>query len=156
MTERKTQTYIYQDLGFPIKLTKAPMRKIFGEWFLDINLSKFQKIVLNVLARKTTPLTGGEIRFIRKYFEMTTTEFGNIFGATHPAVLKWEKDESRMNPATELYMRLFVIDRLRTKDREFRKFFHDINIDSLSKHRKDKIEEFPIEIDSYDEAVAFS
>ena len=156
MSEKKIETFIYQDLGFPIKLINVPMKKIFGEWFLDINLSKLQKSILNELVRKITPLMGAEIRFIRKHFEMTTTEFGHLFGSTHPAVLKWEKDESRMNPATEVCMRLYVIDRLLTKDREFRKFYHNINIDSLSKHRRDKIEELPIEIDADEKLFAFS
>jgi DNA-binding transcriptional regulator YiaG len=66
------------------------MKKVFGEWFLDINLSKLQNI-LRLLVHKTISLTGEEIRFIRKYFEKTTTEFGLIFGATYAAVLKWEK-----------------------------------------------------------------
>ncbi|MFI5343687.1 MAG: hypothetical protein ACHQUC_05640 [Chlamydiales bacterium] len=146
MSERKVETFIYHDLGFPIKLINAPMKRILGEWFLDINLAKLQKSVLNELAHKSTALTGEEIRFIRKYFEMTTIEFGQVFGATHSAVLKWEKDESLMNPATELCMRLYILDRLQTKDKEFRKFYHKTSIGSLSKHRRIKTKRHPLEM----------
>jgi DNA-binding transcriptional regulator YiaG len=156
MSEKKIETFIYRDLGFPIKLVNVPMKKIFGEWFLDINLGKLQKSILNELVNKPIPLTGAEIRFIRKYFEMTTTEFGHLLGTTHAAVLKWEKGESRMNPATEFYMRLYVLDRLRTKDREFRKFYHQITLDNFSKHRKGKDKIIPLEIDANEELLAFS
>ena len=143
MIERKTETFIYEDLGFPIKLINAPMKKVFGEWFLDINLSKIQKEILNILVNKPTTLTGDEIRFIRKYFEMTTVMFGSRFGATHATVLKWENNESRMNPATEFLIRLYVVDQLRTKDIEFRKFYHSMSLENL---QKNKSEEKPIEL----------
>lgn len=156
MNEKKVETFIYQDLGFPIKLINAPMKKIFGQWFLDINLGKLQKSILNELTYKPHPLTGSEIRFIRKYFEMTTTEFGQIFGATHAAVLKWEKGESRMNIATEVYIRLYVCDRLQKKDKEFRKFYHTININNLTKHRNDDAEKNPLEIDANEKMLAYS
>jgi len=157
MSIKKTETFIYQDLGFPIKLINVPMKKIFGEWFLDINLGKLQKSILNELVHKSTPLTGAEVRFIRKYFGMTTTEFGHIFGTSHPAVIKWENNESRMNPSTEIFMRLYVFDRLLTKDKEFRKFFHTVSIDSLTKYRRVKNEaNMPIEIEVNEELFALS
>jgi hypothetical protein len=77
---QKFETFIYRDLGFPIKLINVPMKKILGEWVLDINLAKFQREVLHELIYNERPLSGSEVRFIRKYFEMTTTAFGNAFG----------------------------------------------------------------------------
>lgn len=155
MSERKVETFIYHDLGFPIKLINAPMKKVLGEWFLDINLAKLQKKVLSELACKPTSLTGEEIRFIRKYFEMTTTAFGQIFGATHSAVLKWEKDESCMNSTTELCIRLYILDRLKTKDKEFRKFYHK-SIGNFSKYRKVKTKMHPLEMDANQELFALA
>ncbi len=158
MNKKKIETFIYQDFGFPIKLINVPMKKIFGEWFLDINLSQLQKNILNLLIHKQARLTGAEIRFIRKYFEMTTTQFGLCFGATHAAVLKWEKEESLMNPTTELCIRLYVFDRLLIKDKEFRKFYHTVYEEIVSPHkaRRDKIKHIPIEIDANNELFAIS
>lgn len=156
MSEIKTETFIYQDLGFPVKLINAPMKKIYGQWFLDINLSRLQKNILDLLVHKPAPLTGSEIRFIRKYFEMTTTDFGHFCGATHAAVLKWEKGYSKMNPATEVYIRLYVFDRLRKKDKEFRKFYHEINIDSFSKKKKKEIEIVSLVVDACEDVLAYS
>lgn len=148
MDQKIVETFVYHDLGFPIKLVNVPMKKVFGEWFLNINLSKLQKSVLHELVHKAMPLTGAEIRFIRKYFEMTTTEFGDVFGATHAAVLKWEKEESRMNTATEFCVRLYVSDRLFTKDKEFRRLYHEISVNTLAKQRKEKAKIIPFIIDA--------
>lgn len=148
MDEKIVETYVYQDLGFPVRLVNVPMKKVFGEWFLNINLSTLQKCVLHELVHKATPLTGAEIRFIRKYFEMTTSEFGSVFGATHAAVLKWEKEESRMNTATEFCVRLYVSDRLLTKDKEFRRLYHEISVNTLAKQRKEKTKIIPFIIDA--------
>ena len=32
MKKRKKKTFIYEGLGFPIKLINVPMKKVFGEW----------------------------------------------------------------------------------------------------------------------------
>lgn len=78
----------------------------------NIDFNKLQKSVLLHLCFKKTPLTGDEVRFIRKYFSLTTTAFAELFGHTHSAVLKWENQDSdiaRINPATEVYIRLKIL-----------------------------------------------
>lgn len=45
---------------------------------------------------------------------MSTTEFGKIFGVSHVAVVKWENRKTRANLATDAYIRLFMLDHLRT------------------------------------------
>ncbi len=134
--ENKVETFIYEDLGFPIKLINVPMKKVFGEWAININLGQLQRDMLYLLVYKKFPLTNGELRFIRKYFELTTTAFGKIFGVTHAAVLKWESDKGRVPPTTEFCIRLFVLDRLRAKNEEFGRLYHKITIESLTHQRK--------------------
>lgn len=80
--QNEHKTFIYGDLGFPIKLINASTRIVFGETVLDINLGKFQRNALQVLVYKSQPLTAVEIRFIRKYSELTTTAFGHALGVT--------------------------------------------------------------------------
>jgi DNA-binding transcriptional regulator YiaG len=136
--ERKVETFTYEDLGFPILLIDCPMKKVFGEWILDINLAQLQLNVLKHLINKDSPLTKDELRFIRKYFEMTTTSFGNVFGVTHAAVLKWETGQVSPHPTTEVYIRLFVLDRLQAKNNEFVRLYHKIRPTDLIKKRKVK------------------
>lgn len=144
----KVETFIYEDLGFPIRLVNVPMKKIFGEWVLDINLAKLQRCVLYELIYKNQPLTGSQLRFIRKYFEITTTEFGKSFGVTHAAVLKWESEQSRIPPTTELCIRLFILDRLHGKNEEFGRLYHKVTIENLSKFRKTNLINKPLEFSS--------
>src|SRR5262245_12381609 len=119
MKETKKDTFVWEGLGFPVRLINVPMKKIFGEWVLDINLEHFQKVVLHMLACKTVPLSGAELRFIIDYLRMSTREFAHLFGVTHAAVLKWENEKSRMNPSTEVCLRLYILNHLKVADKEF-------------------------------------
>ena len=144
MKEKKMDTFIWEGLGFPIRLVNVPMKKVFGEWVLDINLEHFQKTVLNLLARKLTPLTGGELRFIIDYLQMSTRDFAQLFGVTHVAVIKWENEKSRMNPGTEVCLRLYLLNYLKVADKEFRKLYLKITPQDLANTEGDNA---PLEID---------
>ncbi len=148
MKETKRKTFIFRGLGFPIKLINAPMRKMIGEWVLDINFNKLQLAVLHNLLRKPVPLNGDELKFIRKFLNMSTTEFGKIFGVSHVAVVKWEKG-TRANLSTDIYIRLYVFEHLKIKDKDFRNFFHETSLASLAKNKNEKVN--PIAIDIFEE-----
>lgn len=120
MAETKIQkSYIDYGLGFPVQIIHAPMRKIRGEWILDMDLKKYQRAVLQVLALKPARFTGNEVRFIRHHFEMDLKAFGKRFGdVAHSAVIKWEKTEdefTNMGWATEKDIRLAIIEELKPK-----------------------------------------
>lgn len=146
ISERKVETFVYEDLGFPITLIDAPMKKIFGKWFIDINLADLQINALNALIHKPNSLSGAEIRFIRKYFEMTQESFGKIFNTTQKEVLNWENDVYIMNPTLETFLRLYVFDRLHKKDKEFRKFYHEILKSPVKPRRRTRT--IPIKIEA--------
>lgn len=149
MKDRKRETFIFRGLGFPIKLVNVPMKKIIGEWVLDIDFEKLQLAVLRCILEKPAPLNGDELKFIRGYLEMTTTEFGRIFGVTHVAVVKWEKG-TRANLSTDVCIRLYMYDHLiKTKDKDFRNFYHKIKLERLAKNAKEKVD--PIVIDTFEE-----
>ncbi len=148
MKDTKTKTFIFEGLGFPIKLIDVPMRKILGEWVLDINFSKLQLVVLEALIRKPVPLTGDELRFIRKFLNMSKTDFGKIFGVSHVAVVKWENRTTHANLSTDVCIRLYIFDHLKAKDKDFRNLYHKINPEMLSKNKNEKIG--PIIIDDFE------
>ncbi len=56
--ERKKETFIYEGLGFPIKLIDTPMKKVYGEWVIDIDMNALQLFVFKELIHKPVPLTG--------------------------------------------------------------------------------------------------
>lgn len=137
MINSKTDTLIYEGLGFPIRLINVPMKKKFGEWVIDINFNHLQIVVLRLLALKLNLLKGAELRFIRHYFEMSTHTFAKLFGVTHAAVLKWENEESKMNFGTEIWIRLYILDHLKVSDKEFRRSYLKLNPETIN--RTDKI-----------------
>ena len=142
---KKIKTFIYEGLGFPIRLINAPLKKVCGEWTFDFSMGTFQKAVLNMLAIKSSPITGPELRFIIDYFEMSYRDFSKIFGVSHVAVVKWEKEKSRMNPSTEIYLRLYILNYLKVTDKEFRKLYLKINPEILADSERENI---PLEIDA--------
>ena len=146
MIERKNETFTYTDLGFPIELIDVPMRKIFGEWILDIDLNDFQLKVLKMLIHKPTALQAGELRFIRKYFEMTTTGFGEVFGVSHAAVIKWEGGQLPA-PPMDFYIRMYVMSRLNAKYADFGKLFHEVSMVNLAHAKKERRKGTPFSLD---------
>lgn len=133
MKNTKRETFIYEGLGFPVLLVNASLRKTLGEWVIDIDFNKLRKKALNFLIHKPTSLAADEIRFIRKHFELTTTEFGKALGVTHVAVLKWESGENRILPTIDLCIRIYVLRRLHAKNEEFGKLIYEILPEQLSK-----------------------
>lgn len=145
MNETKIETFTYTDLGFPIELIDAPMKMILGEWILDINLNILQKEVLKMLIHKPTPLQAGELCFIRKYFEMTTTAFGEVFGVSHAAVIKWEGGQLPA-PPMDVYIRMYAMNRLNAKNEEFGKLFHEVSMAELAQAKKERRKDKPLSL----------
>lgn len=148
MKNRKIETFVYEGLGFPITLIKVPMKKVFGEWILDIDMTQLQLVAFRALAFKPTRLTRHELQFIRKFLVMTTVDFGRAFGVSHVSVVKWENGQRRISPSTEFCIRLYMLNHLRAKDKEFRNLYNEVSLEKLSKGKTEKIS--PLEIDVSD------
>ncbi len=147
--------YVYKGLGFPIVLRNVRTTKVRGETVPDINFNAFQKAVLFHLCHKKSPLTGNEIRFIRKYFEMTLADFGAKFGFSHVAVLKWEKRgnfHAKIEPTTDVCIRLFVFSSFRSSGTAFKQLYQEIDIPKLAKFQKSPVGDIrPIALDLQEE-----
>lgn len=142
--------YIYEGLGFPVILKNVPLICIRGEFVPDINFNALQKNILLHLCHKELPLTGYEIRFIRKYFEMTLADFGARFGFSHVAVLKWEKSGNhfaKLESTTDVCIRLFIFSHLCSSKTAFKELYNEINIPKLAKYHKSHHTIKPIAID---------
>lgn len=139
MKDTKKSTFIYRDLGIPIKLVNAPMKKICGEWVINLDMELLQRIVLEAIIHKSSLLTGAEIRYIRKYMYFSIEEFGKAFGVSHAAVSKWENSKNGISPALDLCIRLYMMEYLKAKDVEFRKLYRELDLAKLSKEKKIKL-----------------
>jgi DNA-binding transcriptional regulator YiaG len=148
--KKKQETFVYEGLGFPVELIDCPMQKIMGEWVIDINLAALQRFVFQGLISKPYPLTGKELRFMRKFLEMTTTEFGEKLGVSHAAVVKWEKEQAEISAAQEPYIRLFLCERFR--DSELLRIYRDIRPEMLAKREHGKVMPFQVNTKDLDAA----
>lgn len=139
MKTKRAKRFVYEGLGFPIVLVNVSLVQKRGMWTPAINYNKLQKEVLLALAHKPMALTGNEIHFIRAYFEMTLENFGKHFGVTHVAVLTWEKMGDKLgkiNPTTELCIRLFILEKLKMNNQVFREAFREFDIEGIVKASK--------------------
>lgn len=109
--KKKKETFIYEGLGFPITLIDAPMKMVLGEWVLDINMNALQEFVFKGLIHKPSPLSGSELRFMRKFLNLSTTELGKNLGVSHATIVKWEKGEAKISPLQESYIRMFLFEK---------------------------------------------
>lgn len=134
--EAKKQTFIFNGLGFPIQLIDCPMKKVLGEWVIDINLNALQLFVFKGLIHKPSPLAGKEMRFMRKFMELTTEELGKLLGVTHAAVVKWEKEQAKMSLVQDVYIRMLFIGML--KDKEINSIFKEIKPETLAGAKESK------------------
>jgi DNA-binding transcriptional regulator YiaG len=134
--ETKKETFIFNGLGFPIQIIDCPMKKIMGEWVIDINLNAFQLFVFKGLIHKPSPLTGKELRFMRKFMDLTTEELGKRLGVTHAAVVKWEKEQAKMSLVQDVYLRMFFMGML--KDMEINSIFKEIRPEMLAEAKESK------------------
>jgi DNA-binding transcriptional regulator YiaG len=115
MKNKKISTFVYEGLGIPVKLINVPMKRMLGEWFIDVNMETLQREVLEALIQKPFSLTGAELRYIRNYMEMSCAEFGKTFGVNHVTVVKWE-EKDRVSPALELSIRLYLLSSLSRRE----------------------------------------
>ncbi len=130
LNKKIEKEHVYEGLGFPVVLRNVPMVQLRGVWTPDIDLNVLQRVVLLALSHHPEDLTGNQIRFIRLWLELTQVQFGELFGVTHPAVVKWEKKGNsgcKMSLTTQRDLRLWMLDQLLTKDADFRRAFKIIH-----------------------------
>lgn len=145
MKEIKRETFIYEGLGFPILMVNVPMKKVLGEWVMNINFAQLQRVAMLALAKKNVPLSGKEIRSIRHFLNMSTHKFAAELGVSHVAILNWESEERKMNADTEIRLRLYVLNHLKVTDKEFRKTYNQFDRKSLASRH---VISTPLEIDA--------
>ena len=136
METKRVKRFVYEGLGFPVIFLNVKLVKKRDIWTPAVDYNKLQKEVLLALTHKPVALMGNEVHFIRTYFEMTLESFGKHFGVTHVAVLTWEKmgnKPAKINPTTELCIRLFILEKLNMNNQIFREAFREFDIESIAK-----------------------
>ncbi len=58
---------------------------------------------------KPYPLRGEEIRFLRKYLEMTQVAFARLIGIDHTNLSKWENNREKPGEQSDRLIRMFLL-----------------------------------------------
>jgi len=140
--EKKHETFVYEGLGFPVELIDCPLKKVFGEWVLDINLAALQRFVFHGLIHKPSSLTGKEIRFMRKFLDLSTTGFGEKLGVSHATIVKWENGQVKIASMQEIYIRLFLYELF--NNGELIRLFNEVRPETLAKAKQTKQAPFAV------------
>ncbi len=140
--ENKHETFVYEGLGFPVELIDCPMKKMLGEWVIDINMVALQRFVFKGLIHKPYPLTGKEIKFMRKFLEMSTTELGKNLGISHATIVKWEHEQTQIAPIQETYIRMFFCECF--KDTEILALYKEIRPQMLAESKTENHPPFQV------------
>jgi hypothetical protein len=111
--EKVIKNLKWNGFGFPVVFTEVPAVKINGKLIPNVNWKMVRTFVLaGICAQQKTSLTGNQIQFIRKHFEMTVRDFAKWIGVSHPIVVEWEKrgnKAAKIESHTEFVLRLYSI-----------------------------------------------
>lgn len=103
-------------LGFPVLLRNVPMAHVRGDVAPRVNSREFQHAVLWLLAHRTAPLTGRQVRYVRHWMQETLADFAELVGMkSHQSVMKWEAKEHEptgMHKSTEVLLRCRILEAL--------------------------------------------
>lgn len=117
----------YEGLGFSVQLKNVELFEIEGEWHPKIDVKKVSDAAIEALAYQKNKMTGNQVRFIRSYFAMPLRKFGEeVVHESHAAVDKWEKSADQvtsMNDNTEYVLRLYIIEKIKSKTKKQREEF---------------------------------
>ena len=65
------------------------------------------EVIARTVVESESPLTGAEIRFLRKRLGKKSTEFGRIIGVTQEQVSRWENNHSQPEQSADRLIRIF-------------------------------------------------
>lgn len=109
--ETKSETYLYDRNGIGATLTNVPVHRCAacGDFEVEIpRIAQLNELLAATLIRKSSRLTGAEIRFLRKSLGWSGADFARYMGATAATVSRWETDKQRMGPIADRLLRLVV------------------------------------------------
>lgn len=73
------------------------------------NIEGLHRALALFLLRKTSRLSGPEVRFLRKYIGLSGADFAKRLGAEPETVSRWENGKQPIGGAAERFLRLLVV-----------------------------------------------
>ena len=85
-------------------------------------LKQLMMVLARAVVESEAPLTGLEIRFLRKRLGKKATEFAQIIGVSQEQVSRWENEHNLPEKATDNLIRIYYS--IFSKDRELKRKFN--------------------------------
>lgn len=112
MKSQKKQRYQYRESGLKnIYLVVTVYRcSKCGETFPEIpNVKGLHAAIADQLFQKPAPLTGPEIRFLRKEMGMKARDFASLLGVNAVTVSRWETGAEKVGHTADRLVRCFYL-----------------------------------------------
>ncbi len=113
--------YRYTESGLDTVTLKdiVQYRCACGETMVELkNIKGLHRTIASILTKKKDPLTGKEIRFIRKEMGMRAKDLAEIMGVSPITVSRWENDVEKPEMAKDRFVRLLYIQTVQERHKE--------------------------------------
>ena len=135
----------------------SPGAILLEEFLLPLGISQMD-FVRHLGGTWTQPKLSAIIHGTRSITEEIALDLADALGTSpefwlglqsdinHVTVLKWESGKSKISPSLELYIRFYILDYLKAKDREFRALYRELSLEQLAKSPKSRL--YPIAVNA--------
>lgn len=83
----------------------------YGRVYSVLDAKELHKVIACEIAKSPRPLSGQEIRFLRKEMNLSQKRLADILDVTEQTVARWEKEENKMSKADQLVLRSYYLER---------------------------------------------
>ncbi len=114
----KKENYHYIESGLDNVYLKTPVFKCSKckEVIADIPaMNELHTLIAINLVKKTSMLTGKEIRFLRKEMDLKANELAHILGVVKQTVSRWENDKENISRYSDRLIRMIYIQILQQR-----------------------------------------
>ena len=82
------------------------------------NIEGLHRVIARFLVKKKTPLTGKEIRFLRKEIGLRAKDLATMLGVSPVTVSRWETDTEKPEISKDKLIRLLYIQKMQEQRKE--------------------------------------
>ena len=116
----KRENYRYDACGLPnVTLLGVEVRRCAkcGEHEVVIpRIEELHRVLAAAIVRRTSRLTGQEIRFLRKFLGYSGVDFSKVVGVSPETLSRWENAKEKMGPIAENLVRMLVVHEQPTRE----------------------------------------
>ena len=85
-------------------------KEVGGETYVAVHdVEDLHTAIALFLARQKKVLDGQEVRFVRKFLDLTQRELGTFLGVSDQSVARYEKGQTKFEGAADALLRLLVV-----------------------------------------------